>query len=169
MIPRLAALFSVLALACAPSAMAQDAAPVFQGAHSDWRVFTRGEGDARVCYALATPREALPRNVDHGDVFFLVASWANGDASEQPSFKAGYALRPDSPPQARVGSDRFAMFVADQEGFIEAPRDEDRLVDAMRRGSSMRIEAMSDRGTATVYEFSLSGITAALRDAAQRC
>lgn len=153
-----------------PPAAAQDSAePVFQGAHGDWRVFTRGEGQARVCYVLSTPSESLPRNVDHGDVFFLVASWANGDAAEQPSFMAGYPLRPESPPLARVGSDRFSMFVSEREGFVEEARDEDRLVDAMRRGSTMRVEAMSERGTATVYEFSLSGITAALRDVDQRC
>lgn len=166
---RFAAAFALFAFIASPASAQTPAEPVFQGAHSDWRVFTRGEGDARVCYALSTPTQALPRNVDHGDIFFLVASWANGDAEEQPSFKAGYALRPDSPPEVRVGSDRFAMFVAEQEGFVEAPRDEVRLVDAMRRGSSMRVEAMSDRGTATVYEFSLSGITAALRDVDQRC
>lgn len=134
----------------APSAAQDSAQPVFQGAHGDWRVFTRGAGEARVCYVLATPSEALPRNVDHGDVFFLVASWANGDAEEQPSFMAGYPLRPDSPPTARVGSDRFVMFVSEREGFVEEARDEDRLVDAMRRGSTMRVEAMSERGTATV-------------------
>lgn len=165
-----AALIFTAASLCAPAALAQDSAePVFQGAHNDWRVFTRGEGQARVCYVLSTPSEALPRNVDHGDVFFLVASWANGDAVEQPSVMTGYALRPDSPPQVRVGSDRFNMFVSGQEGFIEAPRDEGRLVTAMRRGSDMRVEAMSERGTATVYTFSLSGVTAALREADQLC
>lgn len=166
---RSAAVLIAFAASIAPAAAQQGPEPVFQGAHGDWRVFTRGEGAERVCYALSTPSESLPRNVEHGDVFFLVASWANGDASEQPSFMAGYALRPDSPPLARVGSDRFAMFVSEREGFIEEARDEDRLVDAMRRGSTMRVEAMSERGTATVYEFSLSGITAALRDVDQRC
>ena len=170
MMLRSAALILSSAVLLADPAPAQEAAePVFQGAHGDWRVFTRGEGEARVCYVLSTPTESLPRSVDHGDVFFLVASWANGDAVEQPSFMAGYALRPDSPPSVRVGSDRFAMFVSEREGFIEDRRDEDRLVDAMRRGATMRVEAMSERGTATVYEFSLSGVTAALRDADQRC
>lgn len=158
---------SALALAAAPCVVAQE--PVFQGAHQDWRVMTRGEGAERVCYALATPREALPSNVDHGDVFFLVASWASGAAEEQPSFMAGYALRADSPPRARIGSDRYTMFVSEQEGFLEEPRDEDRLVDAMRRGANLRVEAVSARGTATVYEFSLSGVTAALREIGSLC
>ena len=161
----------LLSLACALPAAAQqaDAEPQFQGAHNDWRVFTRGVGEDQVCYALSRPTESLPQNVEHGEVFFLIASWASGAAEEQPSFLAGYPLRPDSPPRVRVGSDRFQMFVSDQEGFVEVPREEAQLVNAMRRGSTMRVEATSTRGTATAYTFSLSGVTAALRQVGQLC
>jgi len=153
------------------AALAQDAAgePVFRGTHNDWRVFTRGEGEARVCYALSRPTESLPRNVDHGEVFFLVSSWASGAASEQPSFLAGYRLRPDSPPRARIGTQTITMFVSEQEGFVETARDEAQLVNAMRRGVTMRLEAASARGTATVYTFSLSGVTAALNQIGELC
>ncbi|MFW5660461.1 MAG: invasion associated locus B family protein [Oceanicaulis sp.] len=163
-----AALLTSAALA-APAAAQSGGEPVFQGGHQDWRVFTRGEGDSRVCYATSRPSESLPASVDHGEVYFLVSTWANGAADEQPSFLAGYALRPASPPRVRVGADRFTMFVSEQEGFVEEARDEARLVDAMKRGSSMRVEAMSARGTATAYEFSLSGVTAALQKVEDLC
>ena len=159
-----------LSLTSLTPALAQDASePEFQGAHRDWRVFTRGEGEAKVCYALSRPQEALPSNVDHGDLFFLVASWASGAADNQPSFLAGYPLRPDSPPRVRVGSDRFQMFVSEQEGFLEETGEESQLVRAMRRGSDMRVEATSNRGTATAYTFSLLGVTAALEQVDDLC
>jgi len=145
------------------------AEPEFQGAHRDWRVFTRGTGDERVCYALSRPTESLPASVEHGEVFFLIASWASGAAENQPNFLAGYPLRPDSPPRVRVGSDRFQMFVSEQEGFLEQPSEESQLIRAMRRGSDMRVEATSARGTATAYTFSLRGVTAALQQANQIC
>ena len=45
-----------LSLTSLTPALAQDASePEFQGAHRDWRVFTRGEGEAKVCYALSRP------------------------------------------------------------------------------------------------------------------
>jgi invasion protein IalB len=165
-----AALGGATALAGAGEAAAQSQPePVFQGTHTDWRVFTRGEGSAKICYALSQPGESLPANVEHGDVFFLVSTWADGSASEQPNFLAGYPLKPESPPRVRVGSDRYTMFVSDQEGFLEEAEDEDQLVRAMRRGSTMRVDAVSARGTATVYEFSLSGVTAALDAAESLC
>ncbi|HAQ36203.1 MAG TPA: hypothetical protein DCQ53_12705, partial [Alphaproteobacteria bacterium] len=76
---------------------------------------------------------------------------------------------PDNPPRARIGSDRFDMFVADRDGFVEETEDERRLVRAMKAGAVMRVEATSQRGTATAYEFSLSGITAALNRVEELC
>ena len=156
-----------LGLSATPAALGQEA--VFHGEERDWRVFTRGEGEARICYVQSTPREANPASVDHGDVFFLVASWANGDADEQPSFLSGQLLRPDSPPRVRIGSDRYRMFVSEREGFVESPDDEDDLVGDMRRGSTMRVEATHTDGTLVAYEFSLSGVTAALQSADRLC
>lgn len=171
-----ASLLSLAGFAAAPAPVqalsvegASGAEPVFRNAHNAWRVFTRGEGNERICYAVSRPSESLPANVAHGEVFFFVSSWASGAAREQPSVLAGYPLRPDSPPRARVGSDRFTMYVSQSEGFIELERDAARLVTAMRQGSAMRVEATSDRGTATVYEFSLSGVTAALRQVGELC
>jgi len=82
---------------------------------------------------------------------------------------AGYDLQDGSEPTVRVGSDRFEMFSAEKEGFIEASSEENRLIGAMRRGREMRVSATSARSTATNYTFSLLGITAALERAEQAC
>ncbi len=161
-------LFCVLAavLAAAP-AFAQE--PRLQGNHRDWRVYTLGEGRERVCYALSRPTDERPGNVAHGDIFFLISSWASGAQREQPTFVADFDLRPSSPPLARVGSTRAPMYVSGREGFVENASDERRLIQAMRRGSTMRVEATSDRGTAVAYTFSLLGVTAALNQVGELC
>lgn len=165
---RLVSALAVLA-ALAASAAANAQTPDFQGQHNDWRVFTRGSGAERICYAVSRPSDARPGDVAHGDVYFFVSTWANGSAREQPSFLAGYELRADNPPRASVGSDRVMMYTSEREGFVEEPRDEARLIDAMRRGATMRVEAVSARGTNTAYTFSLSGVTAALRQVNELC
>lgn len=158
---RLAALASLIAVSLL-AATAHAQAPEARGSYNDWRVFTQGADAGLICFAITSPRESAPSSVNHGDVFFMISTWRSGDAVEQPRFIAGYALRPENPPRVRVGSDRFAMFASGNDGFIEELRDESRLVGAMRRGASMRVEASSQRGTATTYEFSLSGVSAAL-------
>ena len=97
------------------------------------------------------------------------SSWRSGAATSQPSFMAGYELQDGSEPLVRVGADRWEMFASDNEGFVESDRQEERLVDAMRRGSEMRVSATSARSTATNYTFSLFGISKALERVENAC
>jgi len=110
-----------------------------------------------------------PKNVNHGDVYFLVSNWKSGAAKEQPSLLTGYPLKTTRAPKARIGSTAITMYPADNEAFIESRSDERNLVGKMRAGATMRVQAVSARGTETSYQFSLKGITAALRKAKAAC
>ena len=145
------------------------AAPDLAEKFSDWKVYVNGTGSSKICYALSSPTRKSPSNVDHGDVFFMVSTWKSGSASEQPSLITGYSFKVSSPPVARVGSYKTDMYAAQNEAFIEESSQEKRLVKNMRSGSLMRVSAVSQRGTATSYEFSLKGITAALKKAKTLC
>jgi hypothetical protein len=159
-----------LVFSVCPPALAQED-PEFRGEYGsgEWRVFTRATDEGRVCYALSRPQDSAPRAHEHGNVYFLVSSWQSGSVDDQPSLLVGYEMRPTSPPQIRVGSSSFDLFVDGQEGFLEDLDDEASLVRAMRRGSLMRVTATTNDGVATSYEFSLSGVTAALQRASTLC
>ena len=163
---RAVAFLAAASAALAPAALA---APERVATYRDWFVFVNDTNEGRVCYAVTDPQEKSPRTARHGEVYMMVATWANGAASEQPSFMAGYPLRDAPEPQVRIGSDKWDLFTSANEGFVEAERDEKRLVAAMRRGSDMRLSAMSERGTATEYSFSLLGVSNALDRAAREC
>ena len=81
-------IFAVLWLMAAPAgmALAQDA-PESRGSYGDWRVFTRPTDAGLVCYALSRPQDEAPRALDHGGVYFLVASWQSGVVEEQPNIE----------------------------------------------------------------------------------
>lgn len=145
------------------------AEPTFQSRHQDWTVWREGAGRSRVCFALSEPKDSNPKSVDHGSVGFLVATWANGSAREQPNLAVGYDLRPGAPTRAVVGRRTVRMFVDGREAFVEADGDERTLVGAMRRGQVMTVRTVSARGTQTSYEFSLLGVTAALRAVERAC
>lgn len=149
-------------------AMAQ-AEPQFRGEYGDWRVFSRQSDDGLVCYALTRPRDSTPLAYAHGNVYFLVSSWQTGSVEEQPSLLVGYDLRPNSPPEIRVGSSRFDLFADGQEAFLDDLNDEPSLIREMRRGSTMRVTGTTGDGIATAYEFSLSGVTAALQRVSSLC
>lgn len=157
----------VLILAAPQLALAAEPTPI--ATYKKWSVFTREiEGD-RICFAATDATDKSPKSVNHGDVFFLVATWKSGAASNQPSFMAGYNLKDAPAPVIRIGSEKWDLYVDQNEGFVEAAKDEQSLVSAMRRGAEMRVSAVSGRGTATSYAFSLSGVSAALDRVREAC
>lgn len=140
-----------------------------EGVFTDWSVYSKTDGGERICYALAKPKSKTPSSVNHGDIYFMVSNWKSGAAKEQPSLLTGYPIKTTIPPTARVGNSKTPMYAAQNEAFVESSTDEKKLVRAMRKGSTMRVDAVSNRGTKTSYEFSLRGITAALGKARTVC
>jgi hypothetical protein len=153
--------------AIATTATAAEPTPI--ATFKQWSVFTREiEGD-RICFAATEARDKAPKSVNHGDIFFMVATWKSGAATHQPSFMAGYNLKDAPAPGVRVGSTKWTMYADQNEAFIESSADEQALVAAMRKGADMRVTAVSGRGTATTYLFSLQGVSAALDKAREAC
>lgn len=148
---------------------AQAAEPKLVGTFGDWATYSRFDGSQRICYVLAKPKSKTPTNVNHGDVYFMVANWKSGAATEQPSLLTGFNMKTNIEPAARVGSTKIPMYVSQNEAFIEDNSDERQLVKSMKAGSTMRVSATSSRGTNVNYSFSLSGITAALKKAESSC
>lgn len=149
-------------LTLSPQTMAQSQ-PKLEGTYTDWTVYSRGQGKSKSCFALATPKVESPKSVNHGEIYFMVSNWKSGAATEQPSFLAGYNLKANRAPEARVGSAKYSMYASANEAFIESRSSERALVSKMRAGASMTIKAVSARGTNVTYQFSLKGITAALK------
>ncbi len=161
---------SAIAIACSLiSAVASAQQPEAKATYKDWSVFVREANGEKICFVATEATDKSPKSVNHGDVFFLVATWASGAATEQPSLMTGYNMNAKPEPTVRIGSDRWEMYVSNNEAFIEASDEENRLVRAMRQGADMRIGAVSQRGTATSYVISLRGVSAALDRARTEC
>jgi hypothetical protein len=150
----------------AASAIAQT--PTRIGEFNDWGAFSYDSGSGKVCYALSVPTSKLPANVDHGDNFFLVTQRAEQNVTYEPQFMAGYTLKDGSKVSVSVDGQEFTFFTKDNSAWVENAAQEPALVAAMKAGAKMTVKATSRRGTDTTYEYSLSGVTAAL-DAIQDC
>ena len=166
---KLAIASGLLMTMSAASMTAAASEPQLVGTFGDWAAYARSEGGDQICYVMAKPQSKAPTNVNHGDVYFMVANWRSGAATEQPSLMTGFSMQDTRPPAARVGRASFRMFSAQNEAFIESGDDERRLVRSMRAGSTMRVNAVSQRGTSVTYNFSLKGVTAALRKSRAAC
>ena len=149
----------------APAAFAQSKAV---GRYNDWRVYTEGEGRALICFATVEASDMAPNSVNHGEVVFYVTAWKSGVAVNQPSLRVGYALRTDIAPVAIIGRDRFTMYASGTEAFVKDDRDRE-LVEGLKHGSELRVEAASVKDARTAYHFSLKGSKDAIEKARALC
>lgn len=154
-------------IVCAATAGPASAEVKAIGRYKDWRVYTEAVGRDLVCFAETPASDLAPKASSHGEVGFRVAFWRSGSASEQPSLKVGYLLRPDLPPVATIGRERFEMFAARDEAFTP-DADDRRLVVAVKKGSELRVEAASS-SERTAYHFSLKGSADAIEKARALC
>jgi len=148
------------------SAMAES--PMSLGTFKDWSAYSLTEGGQTVCFAVSEPQDKLPKAVKHGDVFFLVSNW-NGGSKGEPSLVTGYSFKTGSAVTAEIGSSKWNLFTNNNGAWIREAADESKLINAMKRGSSMRMKGTSARGTATEYQISLSGVTKALNAINSSC
>ncbi|MBL6939765.1 MAG: hypothetical protein ISS15_04570 [Alphaproteobacteria bacterium] len=153
---------AVLALAAIP---ASADTPTLLGVSRDWSAFTSGTGGSKMCYALTKPTSSKPKA--HRDpIYFLVNDWVGRRVKGEPEMVPGYQYKDGSTVTATVGGQSFTFFVQNDGGagaaWVRQRADEERLIAAMRSGSTLVVTGTSKRGTKTTDTFSLAGLGDAL-------
>ncbi len=173
----LLALAAFLLAIPAEPVLAQDA-PRVLGTYRDWTAYATKENGETMCFIVTDPKEKrLSRSGRRrGDVHFLVAHWPGREIFGQPSVIVGYPLARDATPSVRIGSDRFDLVldpdnneVYEERAWAEDKSAEERMVDAMRRGSSMVVSGRSSSGTVSTDRYSLLGFSAAMDRINREC
>lgn len=144
------------------STLAAHAEPSRIQQFDDWGVYSYQSKGNTVCYALSVPKTMEPSGIDHGKNYFLLSPGGGKGGGFVPEAVAGYELRPGGT-SINIAGRSFSMLSKGNSAWVQDEAQEPVLVNAMRGGSDMTVNAMSKRGTATRYTYSLSGITAALK------
>jgi hypothetical protein len=163
--------FAVAGSAPALAAQAQPK-PTLVGTYTNWFAYSSGNGAEKVCYVLGQPKSSVPK-ARRDPIFFLISTWPAKKKLAEPSVVPGYEYKEQSKAEVQIGSDKFPFFTKNDDdaggAWMETAKDERRLLDAMRRGSSMTVIGTSARGTLTRDTYSLAGITAAIDAANKAC
>jgi hypothetical protein len=153
-----------VALAAVVALSAAGSAQTLIKEFNKWEAYSYKDNNGKICYVLSRPTGKSPNDRDHGDVFFLVSQKPGQNISYEPQVEVGYPFQDESDVVIKVGGQSFNMFTKGNNAWMKNAAEEPALVGAMRAGSDMKVEGKSRRGTATSYDFSLSGITAALNE-----
>lgn len=155
----------IAALCCAP-AHAQEAKLLQK--FNDWSAYATS-GSAKTCFAVSKPKESLPKGVRRGPIFIYISAYPSDSIKNEVSIKMGYPFAAGAKVAATVGSDKFELFTKDEGAFVEKPATETEFIEAMKKGSQLKVEGTSARGTKTTDNYSLQGFAPALERVAQEC
>jgi len=153
-------------LSAAPIALAQT--PKLVGEFKDWQVHENDGVPARICFATSQPRETSPRGISRNAAYFYVSAWPKDGVKAEVSLKLGFTAPDDSNVLVQIGSNRFQLFAKGDKAFVADPRDELKLIAAMKRGSFMTVTAKTSNGATVKDTYSLIGVTQAM-NAIDRC
>lgn len=145
-------------------ANSQAQAPTRIKQHNAWGAYSHTGSNGKVCYVLSIPTQKEPADRDHGDVFFMVAKHPGQNVNFEPQFTVGYPFADNSKVTLDIDGKKFSMFTKGSNAWMENPAEEPTVVAAMRAGSKMSVSGQSRRGTETKYAYSLSGVTASLKE-----
>src|SRR6476661_5100180 len=155
----------------AAAAAAGGAEPTLIGQFGTWGAYTATPAGRKVCFALAKPSSSKtnPPNRPRDPAYAFVSTRPAERVVNEVSIMIGYALKPGSESSLEVGGSSYAMYTQGDGLWIKNAAEEDRLIDAMRKGADATVKATSSKGTDTTDVFSLKGLSQALDKVAQEC
>ena len=139
----------------------------------DWAVYE--DADPKECWAVAAPKETV--NTKDGRVVTVTRSQMllmtffrpGAGVDAQVTFTGGYPFAPGSTVNLNVDGKEFELISQGEWAWPENKSVDAQIVAAMKAGSSAIATARSSRGTQTKDTFSLTGFTAAVTEAQNRC
>jgi hypothetical protein len=136
---------------------------------NDWALFDHDTPQMRTCFVLLGPKSSEPAAAKRDSIYFYVSAWPREGVKSEVSVKVGYPLKKGSEVTVTVGANTFKLFTRDDRAFIAEPADEQKLLDALRKGSTMVVQGTSERGTVTKDTYSLAGAPRALQTLLSTC
>lgn len=128
----------------------------------DWTAYEHRGAPGDICFAVSQPKETNPAGISRDSAYFYLSAWPKDGVKSEVSVKMGYDLNDDSNVSVQVGNETFQLFTKGDKAFVSDPNEELKLVNAMRRGSTMVVRGTTGDSVETEDTYSLIGVTAAL-------
>jgi invasion protein IalB len=162
--------------ACATLTISLASPPAFSATivntYSDWTLYANEDGAGKVCFLAALPAQTQPPGITRGQALAYVSAWPKDGVKSEISFKLGFVLKKATEPTASTigpGASSYRLFVKDDRAYVADATQELKLLEALRKGSKLTIQAISVDDTSVTDTYALQGITAALQALAGGC
>lgn len=150
-----------LALLVVGVAFPTSAADKSLGTFKAWSAMSFSEDDKTVCMMWSQPEKAEGDYKKRGEIFVFVTHRPGDHEMNKVSFEMGYTFKESSEVRVTIDGEAYTLYTDGSTAWSSEPKNDSRMVNAMRAGSTMIMEGVSARGTKTRDTYSLGGFTAA--------
>jgi hypothetical protein len=154
----------------AAAASAEPGKPTLVATIGDWGVYVT-TGGAKQCYALAQPKDRLPKDLKRDPAYLFISSRPSEKVRNEVSIIMGFDVKSTekTPAEAAVGADKFALASQGSHLWVRDTAKTGAIVESLRKGGKLIVKAPSLRGNVTTDSYSLTGIGGALDRVQKEC
>ena len=135
--------------------------PIEMLVSKDWGAYRYNDNGVRVCFISSAPKKSAgeydPDN--RGETRIFVSHGPGKAERNVVQIIAGYNYKKQSDVTVKIDKRKFTLFTIEDRAYAESEDDDDAMIKAMKRGTTMSIIGTSSRGTVTTDTYSLSGFT----------
>ena len=135
----------------------------------DWTAYSFQEKGKTVCYIASAPTKAVGNYTRRGDIFMLVTHRPAEKLWNEVSISTGYTFKDKSQVGLTIGKQKFKFFTGGDTAWAYDTTADQKIINAMIRGSTLKAVGYSSRGTKTTDTYSLRGFTAAYKAINNTC
>jgi Invasion associated locus B (IalB) protein len=134
-----------------------------------WTLYADTASPHAFCFVTSEPTAKEPASAGRDAPRAYLSTWPKDGIKAEISFRMGFPVKATVAGSVRVGDMPFPMFSSETRLFVTDATAELKLIDAMKKGSELKIEATSERGTKVTDTYSLKGFGAAVAKMQELC
>jgi hypothetical protein len=143
--------------------------PVQLAVFGDWGAYASDTAKGKVCYALARPKERLPKSLKRDDAYLFISNRPAEGVRNEVSVVLGFPAKDGSEGSAVIGATSFALVTKGDAAWVKNAAEDAAFVETLRKGQSLTVKATSKKGNESTDRYALSGFVQALDRVKKEC
>ena len=135
----------------------------------DWTVMTDTDVPHSFCFVTSEPKSSARAGTQREAPRAYISAWPKDGIKGEVSFRMGFQMRKTAEGTASVSPASYKLFGAKDRAYVADSTQELKLVEAMRKGSTMTVAMPSDHGASVTDTYSLNGVGLALQKLQATC
>lgn len=134
-----------------------------------WSLMTDTADPHLFCFITSEPTSSQSATANRQSPRAYISAWPKDGIRGEVSFRMGFRVKKNTPGMATVNPTGFRLFGSGDRVYVSDSTRELKLVEAMRKGSTMTVAATPASGATVTDTYSLSGVGQALQKLQDTC